>query len=354
MKTIAVKTGRPYQIQIEDGLLRRFPELLADVYGNRKPALAIVTDDTVDALYGEPLCRQLADAGYPVCKFAFAHGEDSKTLETVSRVYDFLAANSITRSDVILAPGGGVVGDLAGFAASSWLRGIDFVQVPTTFLAMIDSSVGGKTGVDIPQGKNLVGAFWQPSLVVCDPHTLRTLPEETFADGVAEAIKYGAILDGDLFELLESGDLQEHLEAVISRCVDLKREVVEQDERDKGVRQWLNFGHTLGHAVEAYTNFELPHGRGVAIGMVMICEACEKAGITPKGTAARIADCCRRYGLPVSTDAPLEILCKSCMGDKKRTGSKISLVVLEKIGKAALYPVEAEKLYSFLAGEMSE
>ena len=216
---------------------------------------------------------------------------------------------------------------------------------------MIDSSVGGKTGVDIPQGKNLVGAFWQPKLVVCDPNTLDTLPEETLADGIAEAIKYGAILDSSLFELLENSDLQEHLEEVISRCVNLKREVVEQDERDKGIRQWLNFGHTLGHAVETYSNFTLAHGRGVAIGMVMVSKACENAGITPKGTAKRIADCCQRYGLPVSTDAPLAVLCETCMHDKKRTGSKISLVVLERIGKATLYPVEANQLSSFLAGE---
>ena len=300
------------------------------------------------------MLQQLKDAGYPVCKFVFPHGEESKTLETVINVYDFLSAHGITRSDLIIALGGGVVGDLAGFAASSWLRGLDFIQVPTTFLAMIDSSVGGKTGVDIPQGKNLVGAFWQPKLVVCDPDTLDTLPEATFSDGVAEAIKYGAILDSDLFSLLESKNLQEHLEEVISRCVDLKREVVEQDERDKGIRQWLNFGHTLGHAVETYSDFTLTHGRGVAIGMVMISEACEKAGITPKGTAKRISDCCRRYGLPVSTDAPLATLCETCMQDKKRAGSKISLVILEKIGKAALYPVEAEKLHSFLAGERCE
>lgn len=354
MKTITVKTGKPYNIKIASGLLNRFPEILSETLGSQKPTLAIVTDDTVDALYGQTLHKQLADAGYSVCKFVFAHGEESKTLETVTRVYDFFSANSITRSDLVIALGGGVVGDLAGFAAASWLRGIEFIQVPTTFLAMIDSSVGGKTGVDIPQGKNLVGAFWQPKLVVCDPNALDTLPKETFADGVAEAIKYGAILDDALFELLEQKEIADHLEDVIACCVNLKREVVEQDERDKGIRQWLNFGHTLGHAVEAHSNFTLAHGRGVAIGMVMVCEACEKAGITPNGTAKRIANCCQRYGLPTSTDAPLAVLCKTCMQDKKRVGSSISLVVLEKIGRAALYPVQADKLHAFLAGERYE
>lgn len=354
MRTITVQTGRPYEIQIEAGLFNRISESLSNLLGTKKPTLAIVTDDTVDALYGETLHQQLIDAGYSVCKFAFKHGEESKTLETVNRVYDFFAANSITRSDLVIALGGGVVGDLAGFAAASWLRGIDFIQIPTTLLAMIDASVGGKTGVDIPQGKNLVGAFWQPKLVICDPATLNTLPKETFVDGVAEAIKYGAILDSSLFKLLESKPIEFYLDEVISRCVDLKREVVEQDERDKGVRQWLNFGHTLGHAVETYSDFTLAHGRGVAIGMVMVCEACEKAGITPEGTAKRIAECCQRYGLPTSTDAPLSVLCKTCMGDKKRSGSNINLVVLDKIGKASLYPVQAEKLYTFMAGERYE
>ncbi|MEM1483681.1 3-dehydroquinate synthase [Oscillospiraceae bacterium PP1C4] len=354
MRTIEVKTGRPYHIQIESGLLLKFAELFSEVYGERKPRLAIITDDIVDGLYGQALQAQLEAAGYCVCKYAFPNGEGSKTLETVNHVYAFLAANSITRTDVIIALGGGVVGDLAGFAAATWLRGIEFVQVPTTFLATIDSSVGGKTGVDIPQGKNLVGAFWQPSLVVCDILALDTLSDEIFADGVAEAIKYGAILDEKLFGILENGILSQYLEYVICRCVDLKREIVEADEHDKGVRQWLNFGHTFGHAVEKQSDFAISHGKGVAIGMVLLTEACERQGITPSGCASRIAACCEQYGLPVMTDFPLEVLCHNCMGDKKRSGSKITLVTLEQIGKAALYPVDTDGLYTFMGGECHE
>lgn len=349
MITIRTKTSNPYSIYIEPGLLDRLPAMLAELGATRR--LAVVTDDTVDKLYASAICGVLSAAGRSVCRLAFPHGEGSKNLNTAQRIYSFLSENAITRSDMVLAVGGGVVGDLAGFAAATWLRGIPFVQVPTTLLAMVDSSVGGKTGVDLPEGKNLVGAFWQPSMVLCDPNTLKTLPSETLSDGVAEAIKTGAILDADLFGILEAGGLQTHMEEVIARCIQHKSTVVEQDERDKGVRQWLNFGHTLGHAIERESGYTVPHGRAVAIGMVLLTRACEQNGITPAGTADRIAACCARYNLPVSTPYPLEALCGHCMGDKKRSGGEISLVVLEKLGKAALCPVRASELLPFLKGE---
>ena len=351
MKTIEVGTGRPYAIHIGRGLLGQFAELFGQVYGERRPKLAIITDDVVDSLYGGTFMCQLQEAGYETCKFVFPNGEPSKSLETVSRAYTFLSENGITRTDVIIALGGGVVGDLAGFAAATWLRSIDFVQVPTTFLAMIDSSVGGKTAVDIPQGKNLVGAFWQPTLVVCDPNALKTLPDQYYKDGVAEAIKFGAILDASLFELYERGEGEQHLEEIIARCVELKRQVVEGDERDKGIRQILNFGHTFGHAIEKSANFTITHGHGVSIGMVLISRACERAGITPAGTADRIERCLLKNGLPVSTDVPLPVLCQNCAGDKKRKGSLLTLIVLEEMGRAGLYPIALDSLYSFMGGE---
>lgn len=351
MKTIRTNTKSPYSICIEAGLRSRIPEMLAEFPGRK---LAVVSDDTVDSLYARDIARGLSAAGRDVCRMAFPHGEGSKTLATVQEVYRFLSENAITRADMIVAVGGGVVGDLAGFAAATWLRGIPFVQVPTTLLAMVDSSVGGKTGVDLPEGKNLVGAFWQPAMVICDPETLKTLPAETFADGMAEAIKTGAILDAELFSLIEKGGLRENealMEETVARCVDHKRAVVEQDERDKGVRQWLNFGHTLGHAIERESGYAIPHGRAVSIGMVLITRICERQGVTPAGTADRIAACCARYSLPIATEYSLEALCRHCMGDKKRAGSEIKLVILESLGKAALYPVEAQKLLPFLKGE---
>lgn len=348
-RTVTVHTGRPYDILVGQGLLEQLPARLEQLEG-RRPKLAIVTDSHVDPLYGQQLLERLRRQGWQAAKFVFPAGEASKHLGTVQEVYQFFSREQITRSDLVVALGGGVVGDLAGFAAATWLRGVRFVQVPTTLLAMIDSSVGGKTGVDLPEGKNLVGAFWQPSLVVCDVDTLGTLPEETFADGVAEAIKYGAILDPELFGLLEQGQLREHLLEVIARCIQLKQQVVEQDERDTGLRQCLNFGHTLGHALEKYHQFALSHGKGVAIGMVMLTGACERRGITPPGTAQRIAACCRQYGLPTGDPAPLDALCQNCLGDKKRSGSRLTLVVLDRIGQFRLYPVEAEALPAFLEG----
>lgn len=359
MKTISVNTGHPYQIHISRGLLSRIPELLSPVCGARRPKLAVITDDCVDLLEfsdgrrpSQMLVSALEDAGFAVCKFVFPNGEASKTLDTVRQVYAFLSEHEITRTDMIIAFGGGVVGDLAGFAAASWLRGVEFIQIPTTLLAMVDSSVGGKTGVDIPQGKNLVGAFWQPSLVVCDTDMLSLLPDETFADGMAEVIKYGAILDRELFEQLERGEDAlagpGALEGIIARCVNLKRQVVEDDERDKGNRQMLNFGHTFGHAVEKQSDFTITHGHGVAIGMAMMAHACERVGLAPAGTAARIEACCRAHGLPVETDIPIEVLCKHAMGDKKRAGGNLTLVTLRCIGQAALYPVETGRLRAFM------
>ena len=356
MKTIHVAAGRPYDIQIGGGLLGELPALLPGICGERRPRLALITDDRVDALSDgarrpvPDLQAALVAAGYPVCKFVFPNGEASKTLDTVREVYGFLSASSITRTDLILAVGGGVVGDLAGFAAATWLRGVSFVQVPTTLLAMVDSSVGGKTGVDIPEGKNLVGAFWQPSLVVCDTDMLSFLPAGTFADGMAEVIKYGAILDESLFSLLEAGAPGDRLREIIARCVDLKRQVVEEDERDQGLRQILNFGHTFGHAIEKESAFSVTHGQGVAIGMALMARACERAGLTPAGTADRIARCCALHGLPTETDYPLDILCAHAMGDKKRTGDRITLVTLERLGKAALHPVAAAELPGFMKG----
>lgn len=356
MKTIHTATGSPYDIQIGGDLLADFPALLAGVCGERRPRLALITDDRVNSLSDDTrrpvpdLQAALEAAKYPVCKFVFPNGEASKNLDTVRQVYGFLSENAITRTDLVLAVGGGVVGDLAGFAAATWLRGISFVQVPTTLLAMVDSSVGGKTGVDIPEGKNLVGAFWQPSLVVCDTDMLSFLPAEIFADGMAEVIKYGAILDETLFSLLETGAPGDRLGEVIARCVDLKRQVVEEDERDKGPRQILNFGHTFGHAIEKESAFSVTHGQGVAVGMVLMARACERAGITPAGTADRVSRCCALHGLPTVTDYPLEALCSHAMGDKKRAGDRITLVSLERLGKAALYPVGAGELLDFMKG----
>lgn len=249
MKKIEVTASRNYTVHIGSGILPELgPLLRAQVPGER---VCIVTDDTVQALYGAQAEASLTQAGFAVCTFAFPHGEQSKCAATYLKLLNFLAEQHLTRTDAIVALGGGVPGDLAGFAAATYLRGIAFAQVPTTLLAAVDSSVGGKTAIDLDAGKNLAGAFWQPCLVLCDYDTLQTLPEEIFADGCAEVIKYGVLGDEALFAHLEQYGLAFDRERVITRCVEMKRDVVAADEFDNGQRQLLNLGHTLGHAVEA-------------------------------------------------------------------------------------------------------
>ena len=268
MKRIEVNTGRPYAVLSEPGLLSRTGELCREVNGGSR--VLIVSDTHVGPLYGDRAAASLEAAGYAVSRYLFPAGEASKRLDTVREMYSALAAGSFTRSDLIVALGGGVTGDMAGFAAATYLRGMDFVQIPTSLLAMVDSSVGGKTGVDIPEGKNLVGAFWQPRLVIVDTSTLETLPPAFFTDGVGEIVKYACIRDRELFDLLESGEAltPARLEETVLRCIDCKRGVVERDEREAGERKLLNFGHTLGHALERYYHYEGPtHGCAVAVGM---------------------------------------------------------------------------------------
>ena len=258
MISIDVKTSKAYQVHIGSGLLSQLGQRLRDVCQAQKAV--IVSDTNVFPLYGEIAFKSLENAGFQVLSFVFPAGEESKNAATYLQLLNFLAESQVTRSDCLVALGGGVVGDLTGFAAATYLRGIAYVQVPTTLLAAVDSSVGGKTAIDLPAGKNLVGAFCQPKMVLCDPDTLKTLPEDIFRDGCAEVIKYGVLYDPKLFEELTERGLSFPRETVIARCVELKRNVVMEDEFDTGSRMKLNFGHTIGHGVEAKSNFAVSHG----------------------------------------------------------------------------------------------
>lgn len=341
MKIIDVNTSPKYQVKIAAGLMDRLDEEMLAILG--KPcAVAILTDDTVDGLYGERAQARLEDSGFTVCRFAIPHGEGSKNLLWWGKMLEFLAENRLTRSDCILALGGGVPGDMAGFAAACYLRGIAFVQVPTTLLSMVDSSVGGKTGVDLNQGKNLAGAFYQPRLVLCDPDTLSTLPEETLLDGVAESVKYGILEDEPLFRLFEEGDWKKQLTEIIARCVQAKAIVVQLDEKDTGCRQKLNLGHTFGHAIEKCSDFAISHGKGVAIGMVMAAKLACQLNLCDETVPRRIADCMTRVGLPTSADYSADDLLSAALSDKKRAGSKITVVLPEAIGRCGLYPAPIE------------
>ena len=271
MNTVTVSASKTYDILIGSGLLTQLGERVKALGKAQK--VCVVSETTVFPLYGKAVAESLENAGFSVVSFVFPAGEESKNGSVFLELLNYLAENRLTRSDIIVALGGGVTGDLAGFAAASYLRGIRFVQVPTTLLAAVDSSVGGKTAIDLPAGKNLAGAFCQPSLVLCDTDTLNTLPADIFRDGCAEVIKYGILYDPVLFSHLEDKGLDFDREAVITRCVELKRDVVMEDEFDTGARMKLNLGHTIGHGVEAKSNFTLSHGKSVAIGMAIVVRA---------------------------------------------------------------------------------
>ena len=354
MKTINVNAkGGKYDVLIGRGLLADCGKYIKDV--SKAVKLAVITDDNVDSFHGEKVVKALESEGFEVCKFVFPHGEQSKTPETLIKIWNFLCENNITRSDCLVALGGGVTGDMTGFAAASYLRGMDFVQFPTTLLAQVDSSVGGKTGVDLPGGKNLVGAFKQPKLVLCDIDALDTLPEEFFIDGMGEVVKYGMIKSAKFFELLEKYDLKslradkEVLEDVISQSVSIKRDVVQIDECDRGERMKLNFGHMLGHSIEQYYNYTgITHGQAVAAGMRMITQVAENHGITEAGTLERLKNCLDLYRLNVPIEPTMGQLGAACLNDKKRFGDDINIVVCCDIGASMIKKMHVQAFLAML------
>ncbi|MEG1774190.1 MAG: 3-dehydroquinate synthase, partial [Oscillospiraceae bacterium] len=347
-----IPTASPYQVTIGSGLLPSLGDRMTELPNLR--TVAVVTDDRVGALYGETVCRSLERAGFAVCQFVFAHGEGSKRLSTLSDLLEFLAAHRVTRSDALVALGGGVVGDLAGFAAAVYLRGIRFVQLPTTLLAAVDASVGGKTGIDLDAGKNLAGAFWQPAMVLCDPDTFVTLPDDRFSDGVAEALKTGIIADAALFSAVAQGRARERSEEIIARCVEIKRDLVAADERDLGVRQLLNLGHTVAHAVERCSGYTLAHGQAVAIGLAAIARAADAAQLTDEPVTPAILGALRRCGLPERSPFGLHDVAQAAQQDKKCRGGRLTLVIPKRIGGSVLYPIEAAALEHFLAPAFAE
>lgn len=347
---IHVETGRSYDIVVGRGLLDQAGALINPLAKTKRAA--VVTDSTVAPLYGDRLLKSLAVAGFDALMFIFPAGEKSKNHKTLLDIYSFLAKNNFTRGDLVVALGGGVVGDVAGYAAATYMRGMDFVQVPTTLLAQVDSSIGGKTAVDLPEGKNLVGAFWQPRLVVCDPDVLKTLDARIFSDGMAEAIKHTLIRDRALFDsLLDGAPVDEEF---ICRNIDIKRCVVERDECEHGERMLLNFGHTLGHAIEKLFNFETyTHGEAVAMGMVLITRIAEKRGLTQKGTTAQIESILSKFGLPTTCPASISDIAGAAVNDKKHEGGGITIVLLHAVGDAYLHRLTDTEFESFLIEDKS-
>jgi len=347
MNTIRVSASRPYDVLVGRGLLEKTGGLAAGIVAPCKAA--VISDDTVFRLHGLSAVRSLEAAGFSVTALTFPAGEASKNLATYGRILNHLAADHFTRSDLIVALGGGVTGDLAGFVAATYLRGVSYIQIPTTLLAAVDSSVGGKTAVDLDAGKNLVGAFYQPSLVICDPDTLSTLPREVFRDGCAEVIKYGVLGNRTFFEELETTPAEEQLEHVISVCVEMKRDVVQADEFDRGERQKLNLGHSFGHAIEKISAFTVSHGSAVAMGMAMIARAAENLGFCAPAEAERITALLARYGLPTEIPYGAEDLYQAARSDKKIGANAIQLVVPDGIGRCHLEKVPVADLPRWLA-----
>ena len=318
-----------YPIFIENGIIKKTGEHVSQIFKGQK--IMIISIDSL--------------TDYECHSLVLPHGEPTKSFQSLPKIYEALLDAKLTRSDLVIALGGGVIGDLAGFAAASYLRGVKFVQIPTSLLAQVDSSVGGKVAVDLPQGKNLVGAFFQPRLVLIDPEVLNTLPEHFIKDGMGEVIKYGCIKDASLFDRLCSHssfeDLKSELPEIIARCVDIKRIVVEADQFDTGERMLLNFGHTLAHTIEQYYNYEREsHGEAVGIGMYQITRLAEEKGLTAPGSADKIRNALEIYGLPSACGLPLADLTKAITLDKKNLNGHLNIVLLQEIGDSYVYPTD--------------
>ena len=331
---IKIHTQNEYEIILQRGISQYVPQILSERFGKVK--YAVITDSKVSGLYGNHLCSALSEAGLCACQYYFKDGESSKNVTTALDIISFLSANGFTRSDVIIALGGGVPGDTAGFAASIYMRGIKYVQIPTTLLAMIDSSVGGKTAVDTEYGKNLIGTFFQPSLVICDPYYLKTLPEDVFLCGVGELLKYSVLCGAPSLEKLSSGIEKNDpdLDDIIASCIRYKAETVSKDENDSnGQRNVLNLGHTFGHAIEKLSDYSIPHGFAVATGLCMICRVSSYLGFMPYKLTEKIERVAEKLGFATKYTSDPDLLIKAMNSDKKRRGDGITFVLPKEGGE---------------------
>ena len=352
MKQLTVELpGREYDILIGTGLLEQCGARIRAV--TRAERLAVVTDSNVGPLYLKMVMESLLRAGFTAFSVTFPAGEASKNIRTLNNLYEGFADGGLTRGDGVVALGGGVTGDMAGFAAATMFRGVAFIQIPTTLLAQVDSSVGGKTAIDLPQGKNLVGAFYQPKLVLADTGCFATLPNRVLCDGMAEVIKYGMIVDAPFFDFLERLDgiqaAAAHWEEIVYTCCDIKRAVVAEDERDTGRRGILNFGHTLGHAYEKAYHYETyTHGEAVAAGMVKMLELERRKGRPVAALQARLERVLKAFQLPIEIPCTMEDYRAAVGLDKKAQGRCIGVIEVVQPGQAEIVPMEKEALFALL------
>ena len=344
MEKIKINVSKPYEVLVENGLFSRAGEI---IFGLKKGGkVMIVTDINVGKLYANKLKNQLNSIGFSAQIFTTNGGEQSKSTTEFAKLLETLAENEFTRTDTVVALGGGIVGDLSGFVSACYLRGIDYVQIPTSLLAMVDSSVGGKTAVNLTAGKNLAGAFYQPICVLVDPELLSTLPKKEYSCGMAEVIKYGAVFSNSLFKILENGE-RAVLEKVIADCIKHKKSVVEIDEFDNGCRQKLNFGHTIGHAIEKLTDYKLTHGQAVALGMLFITDRAVKKGYCSEEAQLRLNKVIKNNGLLLQQNFDINSLLKYTFNDKKRKGDFITVVIVKEIGESITEKMSIEKWQEF-------
>lgn len=348
-------TTTHYPLKIEKGLMAHVAEEIKNVYTNKK--IVMITDTNVHQLYGAKLEQQLTDSGFEVKLLVLEAGEQTKSITSLMGIYSELTAFNLTRSDLLIALGGGVIGDLVGYAAATYLRGIAFVQIPTTLLAQVDSSVGGKVAIDLPEGKNLVGAFYHPILVLIDPNVLQTLTDSAFNDGMAEVIKYASIQNINFFHQLASYQSREavmaEIEQVIEFCCSMKRDLVQADEKDTSERMLLNYGHTVGHAIEAFYHYKgYTHGQAISIGMVAINRLTEAAGISRKGSTALVKALLEQYHLPTELADPADYadILPLIKLDKKNIHNTLNVVVLNEVGAAKLLKTDSDFFGPLLKG----
>lgn len=355
MKKLSIELkDSSYEIYIEKDIIKNIDKLIKSIYKNEK--IIIVTDENVDKYYGNLVCSLLLENKFKVKKIVLKPGEKTKSINSLLRLYDEFLDYNLTRSDLIIALGGGVIGDLTGFAAATFLRGIPFVQIPTSLLSQIDSSIGGKVAVDLPQGKNLVGNFYHPKAVFIDPNVLKTLEPKFFKDAMGEVIKYACIKDKNLFDTLLSyknnTEIFYDMEDIIHTCCLIKKSIVQQDEKDTGERMLLNFGHTLAHALERYFNYDgITHGEAVAIGMYNITLHTEKMGITKIGTSNLIKELLKKYKLNYNLDIKdWDKVIQYTTYDKKNLSKNMNVIALLEIGKAIIKKINKEEINKFIGG----
>lgn len=345
-----IQTGTPYSVFIGNGLLSQagavFTKALPDL---KDKSVVIVSDSNVMPLYSQVVIDSFRQTGCRLHTYEIPAGEVSKNWILLGELLEYLASLEITRSDYLIALGGGVVGDLTGFAASIYLRGIPFLQIPTTLLAAVDSSVGGKTAVDLKAGKNLAGTFWQPRAVLCDPDVFQTLPAQVLLEGTAESIKYGILRDRTLYKQILDGGLKKNCTEIVSACIAMKGAIVSEDEFDRGTRELLNLGHTFGHAIETCSHYEISHGHAVAIGINLAGLCAYKLGLCSKNCSQEITSALESLGFDLNCPYPMEALYQVMLQDKKRKGDQIDLILPYEIGDCRIYTMSLEKLHTLLS-----